>query len=199
MHNRRSVFRDNPDPNDPEFFEKIMAVIQALAVDGVQLELVSDETSNLTHLHQITWQSVDEELQTELAIVRDLHDEVCYATIKSKQSWISRRARELFNTTIDCYTINELIEQCQKRFFDARLLIALGLLGRKPDAEMIKTIANGLDHDLPKARYCAARAAAITQWSAFVPDLEMMLKMETDPSAREMAEHALQVCEKKLS
>ena len=92
MHNRRSVFRDNPDPNDPEFFEKIMAVIQALAVDGVQLELVSDETSNLTHLHQITWQSVDEELQTELAIVRDLHDEVCYATIKSKQSWISRHA-----------------------------------------------------------------------------------------------------------
>ena len=38
--------------------------------------------------------------------------------------------------------INELIEQCQKRFFDARLLIALGLLGRKPDADMIKTIAN---------------------------------------------------------
>ena len=197
MHNRRSVFRDNPDPNDPEFFEKIMSVIQKLAVDGVHLELVSDETSNLTHLHQMTWQSVDEELQTELAIVRDLHDEICYATIKSKQSWISKRARELFNTTIDCYTINELIEQCQKRFFDARLLIALGLLGRKPDADMIKTIANALDHDLPKARYCAARAAAITQWSAFVPDLEMMLKMETDPSAREMAEHALQVCEKK--
>ena len=197
MYKRRSVFRDNPDPNDPEFFEKIMAVIQALAVDGVHLELVSDETSNLTHLHQITWQSVDEELQTELAIVRDLHDEVCYATIQSKQSWISKRARELFWTMIDCYTINELIEQCRKRFFDARLLIALGLLGRKPEAEMIRTIAQALDHDLPKARYCAARAAAITQWPAFVPDLEMMLKMETDPEAREMAEHALMVCEKK--
>ncbi|MBR4985512.1 MAG: hypothetical protein IKY83_07225 [Proteobacteria bacterium] len=197
MHNRRSVFRDNPDPNDPEFFEKIMGVIQALAADGVHLELVSDEASQLTHLHQITWQSVDEELQTELSIVRDLHDEVCYATIKSKQSWISKRARELFNTQIDCYTINELIELCSRRFFDARLLICLGLLGRKPDAEMIRTIGAALDHDLPRARYCAARAAAITQWPAFVPDLEMMLKMETDPSAREMAEHALEVCEKK--
>ena len=39
MHNRRSVFRDNPDPNDPEFFEKIMAVIQQLESEGVHLEL----------------------------------------------------------------------------------------------------------------------------------------------------------------
>lgn len=197
MHNRRSVFRDNPDPNDPEFFEKIMSVIHQLEAEGIHLDLVSDETSNVTQLHQITWQSLDEELQTELSIVRDLHDEVCYATIKAKVSWISKRARELFNTTMDCYTINELIAQCQKRFFDARLLIALGLLGRKPDNEMIRTIASALDHDLPKARYCAARAAAITQWNAFVPDLEMMLKMETDPSAREMAEHALEVCSRK--
>ncbi len=194
MHNRRAVFRDNPDPNNPEVFEKIMAVIHQLAQEGVPLELVSDETSEMTQLNQIMWQSVDESLQTELTIVHDLHDEICYATIKSKQSWISKRARELFHETMDCYTINELIELCQKRFFDARLLSALGLLGRKPDADMIKTIAAALDHDLPKARYCAARAAAITQWSAFVPDLEMMLKMETDPSAREIAEHALEVC-----
>ncbi len=194
MHNRRSVFKYNPDPNEPEFFEKIMAVVQKLAEEGVHLELISDETSEMTHLHQITWQSVDEELQTELSIVRDLHDEVCYATIKSKQSWISKKARELFNTTMDCYTINELIELCQKRFFDANNLIALGLLGRKPEAEMIRTISKALDHDMPKVRYCAARAAAITQWNAFVPDLEMMLKMETDPSAREIAEHALEVC-----
>ncbi|MBQ9394397.1 MAG: HEAT repeat domain-containing protein [Proteobacteria bacterium] len=199
MHNRRSVFRDNPDPNDPVFFEKIMSVIQALAADGVHLELISDETSQMTHLHQITWQSVDEELQTELSIVRDLHDEVCYATIRSKQSWISKRARELFNTMIDCYTINELIELCSRRFFDSRLLICLGLLGRKPDADMIKTISTAIDHDLPRTRYCAARAAAITQWPAFLPDLEMMLKMETDPSAREMAEHALEVCSKTTS
>ena len=196
MHHRRSVFRDNPDLNDPELFEKIMEVIHALAIDGVHLELISDEASQMTHLHQMMWQSVDEELQTELSVVQDLHDEVCYATIQSKQSWISKRARELFNSTIDCYTINELIESCSRRFFDSNLLIALGLLGRKPDAEMIKTIAAGLDHDLPKTRYCAARAAAITQWNAFVPDLEIMLKMETDPSAREMAEHALEVCSK---
>lgn len=196
MHKRRSVFKNNPDPNDPVFFEKIMGVIAALDVDGVQLELVSDELSEVTKLHQITWRSKEEELQTELAIVRDLHDEVCYATISSKLSWISKRARELFNTMIDCYVINDLIEACHQRFFDANLLIALGLLGRKPDKDMIRTIAESLDHDMPKVRYCAARAAAITQWSAFVPDLEMMLKMETDPSAREMAEHALEVCER---
>ncbi len=196
MHKRRSVFKDNPDPNDPIVFEKIMSVITALGVDGIQLELVSDETSEVTMLHQITWKAKDDELQTELAIVRDLHDGVCYATISSKQSWISKRARELFNTTLDCYTINELIELCQKRFFDSNLLICLGLLGRKPDKDMIKTIAAGLDHDLAETRYCAARAAAITQWNAFVPDLEMMLKMETDLSAREMAEHALEVCER---
>ena len=194
MHNRRSVFRDNPDPNDPEFFEKIMQVIQQLGTEGVALDLVSDETSVATQLHQIVWQSPDSEAQTELTIVRDLHDEVCYATIKAKLSWVSKRARELFNTTMDCYTINELIERCRKRFFDPRDLIALGLLGRKPEAEMIRTISAALDHDLPRARYCAARAAAITQWNAFVPDLEMMLKMETDPSAREMAEHALEAC-----
>ena len=193
MHNRRCVFKNNPDPNDSEFFEKIMQVIQQLQVDGVALELMSDETSEVTKLHQMTWLS-PEELQTEVSIVRDLHDEICYATIKSKHAWIPKKAVELFEAAVECYTINELIEACQRRFFDATLLIALGLLGRKPDAEMIKTIAAALDHDLPKARYCAARAAAITQWNAFVPDLEMMLKMETDPSTREIGEHALEVC-----
>ena len=57
MNHRRCVFRDNPDPNEPEFFEKIMGVIQALAQDGLVLELMSDETSNVTKLHQMTWQS----------------------------------------------------------------------------------------------------------------------------------------------
>lgn len=196
MHNRRSVFRNNPDPNDPDFFEKIMGVIQQLSNDGAHLDLISDETSEVTKLHQMTWVS-DEELQTELCIVRDLHDEVCYATIKSKHAWIPKRAVELFETAIDCYNIPELVEICQKRFFDARLLIPLGLLARKYDADIVKTLAAALDHDLPKARYCAARAVAITQWSTFVPDLELMLKMETDPSAREIGEHALEVCSRK--
>ena len=196
MNHRRCVFRDNPDPNEAEFFEKLMQVIHTLGEDGVRLELMSDETSNVTKLHQMMWQATDDELQTELSIVRDLHDEVCYATIKSKHAWIVKRAEELFTTTIDCYQIDELITECQRRFFDATLLIALGLLGRKPDAEIIKTISAALDHDSPKVRYCAARAAAITQWNVFVPDLEVMLKMETDASAREIAEHALKVCER---
>lgn len=196
MNHRRCVFRDNPDPNEAEFFEKLMQVIQALGDDGVRLELMSDETSNVTQLHQMMWQATDDELQTELSIVRDLHDEVCYATIKSKHSWIVKRAEELFTSTIDCYQIDELITECQRRFYDATLLIALGLLGRKPDNDIIKTISAALDHDSPKVRYCAARAAAITQWNAFVPDLEVMLKMETDASAREIAEHALKVCER---
>ena len=196
MNHRRCVFRDNPDPNEAEFFEKLMQVIQTLGQDGVRLELMSDETSNVTKLHTMTWQATDDELQTELSIVRDLHDEVCYATIKSKHAWIVKRAEELFTATIDCYQVDELITACQRRFFDATLLVALGLLGRKPDADIIKTISAALDHDSPKVRYCAARAAAITQWNAFVPDLEVMLKMETDASAREIAEHALKVCER---
>ena len=72
-------------------------------------------------------------------------------------------------------------------------VIQIGIVP-KPEAEMIKTISMNLDSALPKVRYCAARAAGITQWQAFVPDLEMMLKMETDPDAREAAEHALAVC-----
>lgn len=193
MHNRRCVFRDNPDLNDTEFFEKVMGVIARLSEDGVLFELMSDESSAVTELHQIVYQA-PEETGAELTLVRNLHDEICYVTISSKQSWVSRRARELFHEAIDCYTINELIASCSRRFFDAHLLIALGLLGRKPDSEMIKTIARGLDNALPRVRYCAARAAGITQWAAFVPDLEVMLKMETDADAREAAEHALEVC-----
>lgn len=196
MNHRRCVFRNNPDPNEPEFFEKLMGVVQTLGQDGVGLELMSDETSNVTQLHQITWQATEEDLQTELSIVRDLHDEVCYATVMSKHAWIAKRAEELFTASIECYSIDELIAECQRRFFDATLLIALGLLGRKPDADIIKTISAALDHDSPRVRYCAARAAAITQWNAFVPDLEVMLKMETDANAREIAEHALSVCDR---
>lgn len=192
MHKRRCVFKDYPDTNDVEFFEKIMVVIRSLAEDGVALELMSDETSQVTELHQMTWQSPDE--VAELSIIRDFHDEICYASMSSKQSWISRRGRELFHATIPCYSIEELIQACSKRFFDAELLIALGLLGRKPDAEMIRTIAAALDHSSARVRYCAARAAGITQWSAFVPDLEMMLKMESDTNARQAAEHAFEVC-----
>ena len=193
MYKRRSVFKGYPNLDDPDFFENVMSVIQALAQDGIPLEMMSDETSEVTMLHQMTWNDPQDNA-TELALVRDLHDEICYATIQSKQSWISKRARELFNTRFECYTIDELVKACQRRFFEPNLLIALGLLGRKPDGEMIKTIAQALDHDLPKVRYCAARAAAFTQWSAFVPDLEMMLKMENDQTARDMAEHALQAC-----
>ena len=196
MHHLRCVFKDNPDPNDPEFFEKLMAVIHGLETDGLHLELMSDESSEVTKLHQMMWQAADEDLQTELSIVRDLHDDICYATIKSKHAWIPKRAVELFESTIECYKADEIIAECQRRFFDANLLIALGLLGRKPDADFIKTISAALDHDSPRVRYCAARAAAITQWNVFVPDLEMMLKMETDASAREIAEHALKVCER---
>ena len=120
MNHRRCVFRDNPDPNEAEFFEKLMQVIHTLGEDGVRLELMSDETSNVTKLHQMMWQATDDELQTELSIVRDLHDEVCYATIKSKHAWIVKRAEELFTTTIDCYQIDELITECQRRFFDTQ-------------------------------------------------------------------------------
>ena len=193
MHNRRCVFRDNPDLNDPDFFEKVMSVIDKLKADGVSFELISDEASQVTKLHQIAYQAMND-VGAELTLVRNLHDEICYATMSSKQSWISKRARELFHETVSCYSINELIDVCSRRFFDPNMIIALGLLGRKPEAEMIKTISMNLDSALPKVRYCAARAAGITQWQAFVPDLEMTLKMETDPDDREAAEHALAVC-----
>lgn len=194
MYHQRCVFRDNPDPNDPEFFEKLMAVIHALEDDGVHLDLVSDETSHVTRLHQMTWQATDEELRTELSVVRDLHDDICYATIQSRHAWIVKRAMALFAANIATYQMEELLESCRGRFYDARDLIAIGLVAKKQDADVIRTIAEALDHDSPRQRYCAARAAAITQWSVFAPDLEMMLKMETDPAVREMAEHALKVC-----
>ena len=193
MHKRRCVFRDNPDLNDPEFFEKVMSVIDGLKTDGVSFELVSDESSEVTELHQVAYVAQND-VGAELTLVRNLRDEVCYATISSKQSWISKRARERFRDALPCYAIDELIEACSRRFFDANLLIALGLLGRKPETEMIKTISVNLDSPLPKVRYCAARAAGITQWQAFVPDLEVMLKMETDAEARQAAEHALASC-----
>ena len=197
MQKRRCVFRDNPDPNDPEFFEKIMVVIQKLGTNGAELVLMSDESSEVTKLHQSAWQSANEDLQTELTIVRDLLNEVCYATVSSKQAWVVKEAETAFKENIDCYTIEELVETCHGRFYDSRLLIALGLLARKPDAEIIRTLAEALDHDLPKTRYCAARAIAFTQWSVFIPDLELMLKMEDDVAAREMGERALAVCERK--
>ncbi len=197
MQKRRCVFRDNPDPNDPEFFEKVMSVIQRLGSNGAELILMSDESSEVTQLHQITWQSANEELQTELSIVRDLHNEVCYATISSKQAWIVKEAETAFRETIDCYTIGELVDTCHGRFYDAQLLIALGLLARKPDADIIRTLSEALDHDLPRTRCCAARAIAFTQWSVFIPDLEIMLKMEDDPTARDMGERALEICERR--
>lgn len=55
MHNRRCVFRDNPDLNDPDFFEKVMSVIDKLKADGVSFELISDEASQVTKLHQIAY------------------------------------------------------------------------------------------------------------------------------------------------
>lgn len=198
MHRRRAVFKNYPDPDNPDFFEKISSVIQLLARDGVPLELISDESSRATMLHQITWQSDDskagEALQTELAVVRDMQNQICYASIDSKPSWISKKAREYFQQNIECYTINELIQACSRRFFQPELLIALGLLGRKPDADMIRTIQNALDHDNPRVRAAAARAAAITTWQAFIPDIEVMLKLESDPTARKIAEHALEIC-----
>ncbi|MCL2325283.1 MAG: HEAT repeat domain-containing protein [Proteobacteria bacterium] len=193
MHNRRCVFRDEPNPNDPVFFEAVMGVIHELGRQGLIFELMSDEESEPIRLHQITWQYA-EDPQTEISLVHDLHNGVCYLTVQSKLGWLPRQVVSAFEAAIACYAIADLISACEQRFFEPYLLIALGLLARKPDPDIIRVLSKALDHSLTAVRYCASRAVAYTKWGAFVPDLEMLLKLEPDAGVREMAEHALSVC-----
>lgn len=196
MPHQHSIFKGNPDLDDPIFFEHVMAAIAALDYQGVHFVLMSDEHSETTGLHQMTWQVEDDEL-TELTLIKDSYADTAYVSVRSPKSWLVQRIIEVFSANIETYTNAELFQIARTNLsMQPAILYQLALVSRKFDSELAQILSASLDHRLPAVRYYAARAMAATQWHHFGPDLELALKMENDADVREMAEYALSVCVK---
>lgn len=196
MPHQRIVLKTSPDLNDPVFFELLMGAVATLEQDGQHFVLMSEEVSEASELHQITWQLADDEL-TELSLVKDSYADVTYLTARSPKQWLVQRIVEAFTSQLEFYSSAELFQLARQSLpMHPNSLYQLALIARKYDPELAQILRDALEHRLAAVRYSAARAMAVTQWRNFEPDLDMALKLENDADVRSMAEYAVSVCAK---
>lgn len=194
MHRARSILRDDPDPNDAAFYDRVMAAVGELARYGYRFAFESEEES--LESIQLHWEEADE--LASIALVKDLDTAVCSLDVRATRSADVRRITDVIGEMLDFVSLAELQESARTRLVRfPTLLVKIALVaGSQPDPESVEIIRNALDHRFPQVRFHAAWAMGITGWAVFEPDLERILKLEPDDEVSDMAERALAACQR---
>lgn len=194
MHRAQSILRDDPDPNEPAFYDRIMAAVGELARFGYRFALESEEESiDSLSLH---WEEADE--LASISLVKDLDTGVCSVSVVAPRASDVRRITEVTGEKLDYVALSELHERARTTLSrEPTLLIKIALAaGAQPDPETVNILQRALEHRFPNVRFYAAWAMGITAWPLFAPDLEKLLKLEPDDDVEDMAERALAGCQR---
>ncbi len=197
MHRARLILAGDPHPNDPEFFERVMAAVDATRHLNILFDFDSEEI-DADGTHSLLWAERDE-LST-ISLVKDMHTSLCVVTVTVPKAADLRKISEVLGEHLEFVSLPEMVESVRASIVrEPEMLLKIATVaGPRADPDLVNIFVKALDHRLPGVRYYAAYAAARTLWPVFIPELERLLKLEPDEDVREMAEHALEGCQQEV-
>lgn len=193
MHRIECILRNEPDPNEPEFFERFMRAVDTLSQKGFAFDLESEEeVDGALHL---VWVERDE--LGELTLIKDQTSGISSVAVAVPKVADLKCIEEVLNQHLDIVPLSELLASSPNGLAtqpNILLKIALIAVHQHIDPEVVSILQRGLEHRLPQLRYYAAFGIGVTTWPVFILDLERLLKLEPDVDVSTMAERALDVC-----
>jgi len=191
MHWTRCILCDDPDPSDPEFFERVMEAVEALDELGLFFDVDADEEHG--DGEQLSWLEQDE--LAELALCKDRQSGICSLSVGAVKVADTRRIVDALGQTLAFETLSGLLERARGPLLrEPSILSKIAMIAKRPEPEAVSILVDALDHRFVPVRYHAACAMGITGWTIFASELELRLKGEPDDDVREACRRALLSC-----
>ena len=180
------------DTNDDEFFEHFHKALDALAHQGMRLEMAK-RFEGVTSIC-LTYSDLQE--RTSVKLWADYIASTRYLEVVALNQKTMSSIETVLRSYLRILDLDELIDWAKRKMeADPTLVSRVAFAAPENfDEKTYEFIMSALDHNSPDVRKHAAYAAGVLAWSEFAPALGRRLNLEYPGEVKSYVDTALHIC-----